>query len=65
MKIDIIRDMESPAIQEEILDCEKGLMALRMGNAIGTTDNPLQIRFKKRDVARLKTVLNERKKNNK
>jgi len=65
MKIDEMRDMDSPAILEEILDCEKALMGLRMGNAIGTTDNPLEIRFKKRDVARLKTVLNERKKNNK
>jgi large subunit ribosomal protein L29 len=65
MKIDDIREMDSAAISEEILDCEKALMELRMGNAIGTTENPLEIRYKKRDVARLKTVLCERKKNNK
>jgi ribosomal protein L29 len=31
-----------------------------MGNAIGTVENPLQIRFKRRDIARMKTVLTER-----
>ena len=60
MKIDLIRDMETSAINDDILEQEKALMGLRMGNAIGTTDNPLEIRHKKRAIARMKTVLRER-----
>ncbi len=60
MKIDSIRDMENSAIESEIREQEKQLMEMRMGNAIGTVDNPVQIRYKRRDIARMKTVLRER-----
>ncbi|MDJ0837407.1 MAG: 50S ribosomal protein L29 [Acidobacteriota bacterium] len=60
MKIDSIRDMENSAIESEIREQEKQLMEMRMGNAIGTVDNPVEIRYKRRDIARMKTVLRER-----
>ena len=60
MKIDQIQDMSNDVILQEISSVEKELMNLRMGNTIGTIDNPLQIRQKRRDIARMKTVLRER-----
>lgn len=60
MKIEQIREMDEAAIMGEIENTEKEIMNLRMGNKIGTVDNPLSIRFRKRDVARYKTVLRQR-----
>ena len=60
MSIQEIREMEDGVIREEIVSLEKEIMHLRMGNVIGSVDNPIQIRQKKRDVARMKTVLRER-----
>lgn len=60
MKIQEIRDMDVKDIHEEITNAEKEVMLMRMGNAIGSVDNPLAIRSKKRDIARMKTVLRER-----
>lgn len=60
MKIGNIRDMSDTDISQEISSLEREIMDLRMGNTIGTVENPTMIRFKKRDVARLKTVLRER-----
>jgi large subunit ribosomal protein L29 len=60
MKIDEIREMNDADLREEIAKTETEIMNLRMGNTIGTIDNPLQIRFRKRDVARMQTVARER-----
>lgn len=60
MTIQDVREMESAAITTAIDAAEKELMALRMKNKIGDNDNPLLIRDRKRDVARMKTVLRER-----
>lgn len=60
MNIQEIRDMEDSVILEEITNAEKELMHLRMGNVIGSVDNPIQIRHKRRTVAKMKTVLRER-----
>lgn len=60
MTIQEVREMESAAIDTAIDTAEKELMALRMKNKIGDNDNPLLIRDRKREVARMKTVLRER-----
>jgi len=60
MKVEEIREMNDQEINASIDKLEKELMHLRLGNAIGTVDNPTQIRYKRRDIARLKTVLNAR-----
>lgn len=64
MKVDEIREMNDQEITESIDKLEKELMHLRLGNAIGTAENPTQIRYKRRDIARLKTVLNQRARTN-
>lgn len=60
MKVEEIREMNDQEIAESIDKLEKELMHLHMGNAIGSVENPVQIRYKRRDVARLKTVLSQR-----
>jgi large subunit ribosomal protein L29 len=55
MKVEEIRELNDQEITESIDKLEKELMHLRMGNAIGTVGNPTQIRYKRRDIARLKT----------
>jgi large subunit ribosomal protein L29 len=60
MKVDEIREMDEAAILETISSTEKEIMGLRMKNTIGDNENPLLIRERKRDVARMKTVLREK-----
>jgi large subunit ribosomal protein L29 len=60
MDISEIRAMENQAIEEEIAKASKELMLFRMGNAIGTVENPLQIRYRRRDIAKMKTILRQR-----
>lgn len=59
MNVSEIRAMEANEIRENIANLEKDLMHCRMKNAIGTLQNPIQIRHKKRTVARLNTILRE------
>lgn len=60
MKVKEIREMTDEAIAEHITNTEKELMHLRLGNAIGTVESPIQIRQKRRDIARMKTVQTQR-----
>jgi len=60
MKVEEIREMDDASILKGIDDAEKEVMTLRMKSTVGTNDNPLLIRDRKRDVARMKTVLKER-----
>ncbi len=60
MKIKEIREMTDEALVENIANIEKELMHLRLGNAIGTVESPIQIRQKRRDIARMKTLQTQR-----
>lgn len=60
MEIHKIRELDDTTIQNEVTSLQKELMNLRLGNAIGTIENPIRIRHKRRDLARMKTVLRER-----
>jgi len=59
MKAEQIRDMKVEDIRADIDNLEQELMHLRMSNKLGTVDNPLAIREKKRTVARMKTILKQ------
>ena len=51
MKIDKIKEMSSPDLEKE----------LRFSLATNGLDNPMKIKEAKKDIARIKTVLTERK----
>jgi large subunit ribosomal protein L29 len=55
-----IRNMTSAEIEARIEEIEEELFRLRFRHGNQGIDNPLRLRFLKRDVARLKTALREK-----
>jgi large subunit ribosomal protein L29 len=57
-----IREQSIPEIEARIAEEEQELSKLRFNHAVkGRLENPMLLRHKRRDIARLKTVLNEKK----
>jgi large subunit ribosomal protein L29 len=55
-----IRKMDTAKINEEIVALKKELFDLRFQQATGQLENTARISKVKKDIARMKTVLNER-----
>jgi large subunit ribosomal protein L29 len=55
-----IREMDTAKINEEIVALKKELFDLRFQQATGQLENTARISKVKKDIARMKTVLNER-----
>jgi large subunit ribosomal protein L29 len=61
LKAKKIREWNTTEIRARIEEEEEELEELRFRHAIGLTEqNPMLLRTKRRDIARLKTVLNEK-----
>lgn len=61
LKPEKIREWNTTEIKARIEEEEEELEELRFRHAIGMPDpNPLLIRTKRRDIARMKTILNEK-----
>ncbi len=58
----IVQDMTEDEVEQKIADLKKELFSLRFRNAMRQLDNPLQIRFLRRDIARFATALSEHRK---
>lgn len=61
MKAYEIRNMSDIDIDKRIEEIYEELFNFRFQKSIGQVKDPNQIRLLKRDVARMKTILNERK----
>ena len=61
MKINKIREMSSPDLEKEVVDLKSELFKLRFSLATNGLDNPKKISQVKKDIARVNTVLTERK----
>ena len=61
MKINKIREMSSPELEKELGELKSELFKLRFSLATNGLDNPMKIREVKKDIARINTVLTERK----
>ena len=61
MKINKIREMSSPEIEKEIGELKSELFKLKFSLATNGLDNPLKIKEVKKDIAKINTVLTERK----
>ena len=59
LKIERIREMTEDDIIVKIRDLKEELFHLRFRNTMRQLQNPLLLREKRRDVARLETILNE------
>jgi large subunit ribosomal protein L29 len=55
-----IRKMDTTKINDEIVALKKELFDLRFQQATGQLENTARIKKVKKDIARMKTVLNER-----
>ena len=61
MKINKIKEMSSPDLEKELGELKSELFKLRFNLATHGLDNPMKIKEVKKDIARIKTVLTERK----
>ena len=61
MKINKIREMSSPDLEKELGELETELFKLKFSLATNGLDNPMKIKEVKKDIAKINTVLTERK----
>ena len=61
MKINKIREMSSPELEKELGELKTELFKLKFSLATNGLDNPMKIKSVKKDIARINTVLTERK----
>ena len=60
MKINKIREMSSPELENVLSELKTELFKLRFSLATNGLDNPMKIREVKKDIAKINTVLKER-----
>ena len=61
MKINKIREMSSPELEKKLTELKQELFKLRFSLATNGLDNPKKINQVKKDIARINTILTERK----
>ena len=61
MKINKINEMSSPDLTKELEELKKELFKLRFSLATNGLENPMKIKEVKKDIAKINTVLTERK----
>ena len=61
MKINKIREMSSPDLEKELGELKTELFKLKFSLATNGLDNPMKIKEVKNDIAKINTVLTERK----
>ena len=61
MKINKIREMSSPELEKELGELNSELFKLQFSLATHGLDNPMKIKEVKKDIAKINTVLTERK----
>ena len=61
MKINKIKDMSSPELEKELGELKTELFKLKFSLATNGLDNPMKIKSVKKDIARINTILTERK----
>ena len=61
MKAKEDRDLSAEELDEKYRQLQKEQFDIKMLKVTGKVDNPLRLRLLRRDIARLKTIFNERK----
>ena len=61
MKINKIREMSSEDLEKELSELKSELFKLKFSLATNGLDNPMKIKDVKKDIARINTILTERK----
>lgn len=60
MTAEEIRDLSPDELNQKLADLKEELFNLRFQVATGQLDNPTQMKFVRKDIARVKTVMRER-----
>ena len=60
MKATEVRELSVDEITQKVVDLKEALFNLRFQHEIGQLENPKKIGEAKKDIARLKTILNEK-----
>ena len=61
MKINKVREMSSPDLEKELGELKTELFKLKFSLATNGLENPMKIKEVKKDIARINTVLTQRK----
>ena len=61
MKASDIRDLEPQEIEQRIAEEQKSISDLKFRRSVAGLENPILLREKRRDIARFKTILNEKR----
>ena len=61
MKMNKIKEMSSPELEKELGELKTELFKLKFSLATNGLDNPMKIKSVKKDIARINTILTERK----
>ena len=61
MKINKLKEMSSPELEKELGELKTELFKLKFSLATNGLDNPMKIKSVKKDIARINTILTERK----
>jgi len=60
MKANEIRDLSEAEIRQRIADEQRELTDLRFRRSVTGLENPIVLRHKRREIARMQTILSER-----
>ena len=61
MNVKEVRDLSNDELEKEVVSLKEELYELRFAQATGTLENPARIREVRKTIARIKTVITERK----
>lgn len=64
MKTSEIKELTDKEIVERLQVEKENLVRLKLNHAVSPLENPMKIKYSKKDIARLKTILRERELNN-
>lgn len=65
MKASDIKEMSYEEVKRKLVDLKEAFFNLRFQHTIGQLENSSKLKKTRRDIARLKTVMNEKAENNK
>lgn len=61
MKAKEIRNLAEETVREKLAENKAALARMKFGHSLAGTENPMSIRLKRREIARMLTILNENK----
>ena len=61
MKVSEIRELSDLELQDKLKDLKAELFNLRFQHAINQLENPMRLSHVKKDIARVKTIMSQRK----